>query len=276
MFYHVLVETKNKDNNGKFISVYEADHQDMDSLQEEVLLPYLKKEEVWIDGRMIAFDEINQLKVFTSKFEIDMIWNGVTMQGGFSSLVHRKSMLHERYMTDVTKDILRPLKQNVSKNIDSNHVDANFLISNQKIFLVHGRDGEAKSEVARFIQMIGLEPIILHEQANNGNTLIEKIEEHTDVGFGIILYTPCDIGGLSKDELKPRARQNVIFEHGYLLAKLGRKRVAALVKANVESPSDISGMVYIKHDDNNGWKFDLIKELIALGYNIDTQVLFKK
>ena len=90
-----------------------------------------------------------------------------------------------------------------------------------KVFIVHGHDDALKNEVARFIEKLGLEAIILHEQANKGKTIIEKIEYYSDVSFGIVLYTPCDIGGETKENLQPRARQNVVFEHGYLIGKIG-------------------------------------------------------
>jgi hypothetical protein len=70
-----------------------------------------------------------------------------------------------------------------------------------KVFIVHGHDDLLKNEVARFIEKLGLKAIILHEQASSGNTIIEKIEEHSNVGFGIVLYTPCDIGAKSEETL---------------------------------------------------------------------------
>jgi predicted nucleotide-binding protein len=144
-----------------------------------------------------------------------------------------------------------------------------------KVFIVHGRDDLAKIETARFIEKLGLTAIILHEQANSGKTIIEKIEEHTNVGFGIVLYTPCDIGGLDVDSLKPRGRQNVVFEHGYLIAKLGRENVCALVKGDIEIPNDISGVVYIDLDDRGAWRLEIARELSNAGYDIDIKKLFK-
>ena len=100
---------------------------------------------------------------------------------------------------------------------------------------------------------------------------IEKIETYTDVGFGIVLYTSCDIGGKVKDDLKNRARQNVVFEHGYLIGKLKRDRVVALVKGEIETPGDISGVVYIAY--GGSWQFDIAKELKSVGYDIDLNKL---
>jgi predicted nucleotide-binding protein len=138
-----------------------------------------------------------------------------------------------------------------------------------QVFIVHGHDDLAKVETARFIEKLGFEPIILREQANAGQTIIEKIETYSNVGFGVVLYTPCDIGAKKGEEteLRHRARQNVVFEHGYLIGKIGRKNVAALVKGDVETPNDISGVVYISMD--NDWKLDLAKELRNNGYPVD-------
>jgi hypothetical protein len=140
----------------------------------------------------------------------------------------------------------------------------------RKVFIVHGRDNEAKQEVARFISDLGLEPIILHEQASSGMTIIEKIERYTnDADFALVLYTPCDHGRgahETKVAARSRARQNVVFEHGYLMAKLGRENVCALVKGDIETPNDISGVVYVSLDSFGGWKNEVAKELKACGY----------
>jgi predicted nucleotide-binding protein len=124
-------------------------------------------------------------------------------------------------------------------------------------------------ETAKFIEQLGLIPIILHEQVSSGFTIIEKIENYSNVGFGVVLYTPCDLGAKkgNETELKLRARQNVVFEHGFLIGKIGRKNVVALVKGDVETPNDISGVVYISM--NNNWKLDLAKELRNTGFQVD-------
>ncbi|MDM1273979.1 MULTISPECIES: TIR domain-containing protein [Acinetobacter] len=139
----------------------------------------------------------------------------------------------------------------------------------KKAFIVHGHDNARKLETARFLEKIGFEAIILHEQANGGKTIIEKLEKFTDVGFGIVLYTPDDVGEAVTNQasLKSRARQNVVFEHGLLIGKLGRGKVIPLVvDHNIELPGDISGMVYMS---DNGWELQLAREIKSLGYDID-------
>lgn len=140
-----------------------------------------------------------------------------------------------------------------------------------KVFIVHGHDDGAKETVARFVDRLGFEAIILHEQENSGATIIEKLEKHTDVGFAIVLYTACDVGNVKTEtnNLKPRARQNVVFEHGLLIGKIGRENVVALVKDDVEIPNDLSGIVYETMDSSGAWKLKLAKEMRASGYDID-------
>jgi predicted nucleotide-binding protein len=141
----------------------------------------------------------------------------------------------------------------------------------RKVFIVHGHDEGAREMVARYVQKLGFEPIILHEQASQGRTVIEKIDAHSDVGFAVVLLTPDDVGARKGEEnkLQNRARQNVLLELGYFLGKLGRSRVCALKRGDTEVPSDFEGVVYVTFDEASGWKNDLGRELEAAGFEID-------
>ena len=142
-----------------------------------------------------------------------------------------------------------------------------------KIFIVHGHDTEAKITVARTIEKLGLEAIILHEQADDGKAIIEKLETAaSDAAYAIVLYTNCDVGRSKRqDESKNRyrARQNVVFEHGLFIGCLGRNRVCALVKGDIEKPSDLDGVVYIAMDEAGAWKMQLCKNMKAVGIEVD-------
>jgi predicted nucleotide-binding protein len=145
----------------------------------------------------------------------------------------------------------------------------------QKIFIVHGHDGAPKAEVARFIEKLGLEAVILHERPNKGRTLITKFQEEAGtVEFAVVLMTPDDLGkaAAAAADLNARARQNVVFELGFFIGKLGPARVAALVKGDVEKPSDFDGVVYISLDSGD-WQKQLGQELQAAGYGIDWNVV---
>ncbi len=141
----------------------------------------------------------------------------------------------------------------------------------RRVFIVHGRDEGARESVARFLEKIDLKPIILHERPNKGRTLITKFrEESADTGFAVVLMTPDDLGALvGASASQYRARQNVVFELGFFIGKLGPERVAALVKGNIERPSDFDGVLYVALDDAGSWKQQLARELEAVSYKID-------
>ncbi|CAH5276420.1 nucleotide-binding protein [Escherichia coli] len=134
----------------------------------------------------------------------------------------------------------------------------------RKIFIVHGHNDKLKYEVYQLLIEEGYEPVILHLQANDGDTIIEKLEKHfNDIAYAVVLYTSCDVGKAKNDTIyRSRARQNVVFEHGYLISKLGRSNVAAIVEDNVETPGDMAGIIYIKQSDD--WRYNLLKELKKL------------
>ncbi|MCE2400774.1 nucleotide-binding protein [Candidatus Poribacteria bacterium] len=157
-----------------------------------------------------------------------------------------------------------------SKALQSDQCDNESIserISDYNIFIVHGHDGEAKHKVARF------------KQPSKGQTIIDKFEEHADeAAFAIVLLTADDVGAPknNEDDLKSRARQNVILELGYFLHGLGRERVCVLHEEGVELPSDIQGIVYVPFDKAGGWKGTLSRELAALDIIPSTLFLFNQ
>ncbi|ABM04046.1 putative nucleotide-binding protein containing TIR-like domain [Psychromonas ingrahamii 37] len=218
-------------------------------------------------------------RLFTSE-ELFLEYN--RYKGGMSILRGEKSLGEKRNdFTVKVEDKCHRLESIIERlelipesreliSVNSIQNDKSKNVNYSQIFIVHGHDDSAKLEVARFIEKLGFEPIIIHEQPNASKTIIEKIEAFSNVGFGVVIYSPCDIGGKNKDnpELAGRARQNVVFEHGFLIGKLGRSKVCPLVTGNVETPNDISGIVYTSMDTSN-WQIALAKELRTADYAVD-------
>jgi predicted nucleotide-binding protein len=144
-----------------------------------------------------------------------------------------------------------------------------------RIFIVHGHEDAPREAVARFIEALGFQPIILHERPNEGRTVIEKVEAHGDVGFAVVLLTPDDEGCVKGGTPEPRARQNVLLELGYFIGRLGRNRVCALKRGELEIPSDFGGVVYEPFDAAGAWKQKLGRELEAVGYEIDWNTVMR-
>ena len=142
-------------------------------------------------------------------------------------------------------------------------------LPSRRVFIVHGHEGELREAVSGFLRKIEFIPVILHEQSNQGRTIVEKFEVHADVDFAVVLLTPDDVGGTKGGEQKPRARQNVILELGYFIGKLGRRNVCAMKLGELELPSDIIGVAWTDFDAHGAWKTALAKELHDAGHDVD-------
>lgn len=145
-----------------------------------------------------------------------------------------------------------------------------------RIFLVHGHDERVLHEVARFLERLKQEVIVLREQPSAGRTIIEKFVDYSDVGYAVVLLTPDDRGATANtpfEQQQGRARQNVIFELGYFIGKLGRNRVTALYMPGVEVPSDYSGVAFVAFDDRGAWRLELARELKAARLSVDINLV---
>lgn len=185
---------------------------------------------------------------------------------------------------DISEECIRDLKTTIleledylveeEENIEDSSKEISDLTGQilDKVFIVHGHDGELKEAVARLVERQGIETIILNERTNQGKTIIEKFEENSQIGAAIALFTSDDLGKRKDAEkISPRARQNVVFEAGYFMGKLGRNRVIIIADEGVELPSDLQGIVYT---DKTDWKLDVCRELKDMNYSIDFNKLF--
>lgn len=165
---------------------------------------------------------------------------------------HQATIDSEGISTTVISEIGAPSTQEVT------------YLSPNRVFIVHGQNSTIRDEVSNFLVSLGLEPIILHEQANMGRHLLTKFIDEADlVTFAVILMTDDDIGSIRGGIPAPRARQNVILELGYFLAHLGQAKVCALISPGLETPSDFDGIVYIQIAEDQHWKQELRRELVA-------------
>ena len=205
-----------------------------------VLDKYARREQYWGSSS-------KKVDIFRQALTIDSQYGCAILKDALAELKMVKSQL--KYSEDIQQE-----KQQEVKTV---------ITSNNNVFVVHGHNSEIKNTVALFLHRLGLDPIILHEQDDNGNTIIEKLLENSNVNFAIALLTPDDIYTIN-EKPQSRARQNVIFEFGYFMGKLGRKNVVALFENSetFEIPSDISGLIYIPYNiKEDTWKLRLAKEL---------------
>lgn len=236
---------------------------------EEELNAEEEKKRIWSDYNGELLRQLFTTEAVAEEYEA-FVGGAFSMQPSFATLVryHRESI--QSSLTRL-RSIFRRLELFPTAGVSADTVGVPKRASGSSIFLVHGHNNEAKETVARFLERLSLEAVILHEQPDRGRTIIEKFEAHAEVGYAVVLLTSDDVGGSRADStsLAPRARQNVILELGYFLGALGRTRVCALKEEGVEVPSDLSGVLYVPLDAGGAWKLRLASEIKSAGIDVD-------
>lgn len=267
-YFHVIITTiSNRGENEIDLDLSK------EQLTERYLNPYENGINITLNGKSIKPDDIERVKIYvTDLMLIPQIRPKRTARGiGLPISV-------EGYVTNRGDDITNELilghpgyKKSDHKKENSKRLE--ILHENKHVFIVHGHDEEMKHAVARSLEKLDLEPIILHEQPNKSRTIIKKFEDCSeDIPFAIVLLSPEDKGCEANnfpESAKFRARQNVILELGYFIGKLGRNNVLVLVKEenDFELPSDILGILFTPF--KNGWEKEMVRELRESGYNVD-------
>jgi predicted nucleotide-binding protein len=147
-------------------------------------------------------------------------------------------------------------------------------VYSRRIFIVHGHDLYARDSLVDVLRRLDFEPIVLADEPSKSLTIIEKLEKNTSaIGFSFIIYTPDDVGRSKAETDRPRARQNVIFEHGLLIGLIGRERTCALLIGEIEEPSDVRGMVYEQVNDVKSDALKIARVLKQAGYAVNASTL---
>jgi len=247
-----------------------------DKLLTQFIEPYEQGKPIITGGKTIIADNIERIKITFTTIDSSQILPKIRAEREKSLIF---SPIPDKWYvveagTDVSDEFIKG-PPGFKKNIGV--APKTIKKWSNKIFIVHGHDEVLKNEVELFVAERGLEPIVLHRQPDQGQTIIEKLEKYTDAGYAFILITPDDIGYEKAEQLKDekdrrlehRARQNVIFEFGYLAGKIGRNRVCCIYKKGTSLPTDLAGFLYKEISNSVQEKaLDIIKELNAAGYEV--------
>src|SRR6266542_5324751 len=273
MHYHASVTQKEDGRKGSYDSAYEVDST-RERLVDKMAIPYLRGERFFVGGTVCDPKRVTTLRFVQTHQSFPELVPFIRAERSRSSVVTFQP--DEAYVFDKGEDITRSIMDEAEASIIPKPAHRDSQNSGgRKVFLVHGHDTVALDQTEVLLLRWGLEPVILRDRANEGRTVIEKIEANSDVAYGLVLLTPDDVGGIAQQDpstvkLQSRARQNVILEWGYLMAKLGRKYVACLVKKGVELPSDLHGIVRINlKDDVRDSALEIARELRAAGFSLN-------
>lgn len=278
MFYHIRVYLKSRVKEERY-------NMSIEELESRYLSNYRNKKDFILNGRLIRIEDIEKIQINESRnaSELDRIAHEIEMEDSRSHIAviggpSIGSRAADR-LPDVSDNLLLgPPGYLLETTKGEQEEGGGKEIDNKKVFIVHGHDENLKQQLEIFLNGIGLKPIVLHREANQGRTIIEKFEAHSDVKYAFVLLTPDDIGCSVNDKDQPvedykfRARQNVVFELGFFIGKLGRANVCTLYVQGVELPNDISGLVYQQVNNNiEDVGFHIIKELKAAGLEVQIQ-----
>ncbi len=272
MFYHVRITQKSKRSSDE-VKLDLSKEQ----LEERFINPYQEGSPIIINGKTVTPNDIDRIRISESAEPSSEIIKEIKNEDRLSNVVFIGGPSSEWRVADRAKDITDEIIKKPpghKKGFPDTEIVKKTEMSSKRIFVVHGHDSELKNDIVSFIHEIGLEPIILHKQPDEGLTVIEKFEKHADVNFVIVLLTPDDVGCLEREfeevaknkKMELRARQNVIFEFGYFIGKLGRSKVCCVYKEGVKLPSDLSGLLYKEVKGSvEDIGYSLIKELQNAG-----------
>lgn len=249
-----------------------------ENLHDRFITPYENRNPIVINGKTIQLDDLERIDITKNELDSSQILPIVKAARKASRVA--VAIPDEWYVADKGIDVTDELIQGPPgyKSTSTAVTEEEDEDTDNKIFIVHGHDAMVKYELELFLREIGLNPIVLHREANEGNTIIEKFEKYGDVSYAFILLTPDDIAYQKIEGEKPddereiefRARQNVIFEFGYFIGKLGRNRVCCLYKPGTALPTDIQGLLYKQVTGTiEQIGYDLIKEIKAAGYELN-------
>ena len=278
MYYHVLVETNEKKGSKYAVHIFK-DIEDANTLIDDICKPFIEGKEFIIDGYFLTKKDVRRFLIRSSqekletyvKYEYQALPPNIIM-----TITDKNVISNNKYTKDITKEIMERSMEKLNKDAE-NKVGMTDEDLSKRVFIVHGHNELMRSKVELLVKNLGYDPVVLSKQPNTGESIIEKIErEAKDIAYAIVIYSSCDLGNekdKAKEGLNPRARQNVVFEHGYMCARLTRSKVCALVEEGVEIPGDLAGIVYEEYDDKNAWQIKIAQDMKAAGLNIDLNSL---
>ncbi len=274
MYYHILVKHSNhKKDTTSFLCDLSFEK------VEELTKLYISEQDFLVNGYIVNKSCIDRFKICETKDTIENEMHSIRNRfysAGIAALgISEDTVINGRGNSkDVTEEFVKKALSEKNALVSKN----TFIGKNnsKNVFIVHGHDTNRLESIENLVRKLGYNPIVLFKEPDGGKTIIEKIENYSgDVCFCIVLYTKCDIGYEvnKQDEAKYRARQNVVFEHGFMIGTLGREKVCAVLENDdIETPGDISGVIYVRMTNDEIWQLKIAKNMKASGLDIDLNI----
>ncbi len=275
--YHIYIEYEDPEKSGIRFNVSEEE------LVRTFVTPFTAGQPFWFMGRLLSPLKAAKVVIFWSyenadklvlpnqetiatckdkKFVMDSIGKG-KVKGAY--------LYTEKFLTPTDKkSVASGLSSTVGASVNMR----------RRIFVIHGSDEDMKQATIGALGKLGLAPVLMREQPSQGRKIVEKFADYTDVSFAVVLLSPDDFTYAKNDQpakRKLRPAQDVVFELGFFLGRLGKDHVLVFYREfeNFEVPTDFEGVRFTAFDDRDSWKLSLIRELTACGYSVDANRLLK-
>lgn len=121
---------------------------------------------------------------------------------------------------------------------------ASLVPATKNVFIIHGHDELNRLRLSELLKDdFNLTPEVLLQRPGQSATTIDKFEQYAErCSYAIALFTGDDHVTAKKQEEYFQARPNVIFETGWFVGRLGKKRVLILLQDGVKIYSDFEGV----------------------------------
>lgn len=199
--------------------------------------------------------------------------------GGHITLFHNGTLLVQgnAQAQEKLNNFIGTLEKSPASKAVTSVVESSTPQEDPQVFVVYGHDRTSREQLEHILLKVGIKTFVLGNTTGGGLTIIEALEKQVGINgsakAGIVLLTPDDMGysvQAGSENIRPRARQNVVLEMGMLLGKLGRSHTTILIKGEIEHPSDIHGIIYLSYKDHvNEIASRLYKRLGECGFQID-------
>lgn len=156
-------------------------------------------------------------------------------------------------------------------------------VNRKLVFVVHGRNSQARNAMFDFLRSVGLHPLEWDEAVSMTGVGSPYIGDVLDVAFKharaiVVLLTPDEIAYLQKDyangeddpELKPgpQARPNVLFEAGLAMGRNANGTVLVEL-GEMRGFSDVEGRHAIRLTNDIRIRTSLVQRLETAGCEVD-------
>jgi predicted nucleotide-binding protein len=274
--YHIYIEYAEPEKSGVRFNVSQEE------LDRTFATPFAAGQPFWFMGRLLNPIKVTKVVVFWSNVTADKL--SLPNQENLVAAKDKKFLIESIVKGKVkgayvcTEKFLPSTEKNTSTNKSTISALRNL---SRRIIVVCGADDEMKQALTEALTKLSLIPLVMCEEPSQGKKIVENFNrDYADVTFAVVLLSPDDFA-YAKNEAatkrKLRPQQDVVFELGFLLGKLGKGNVLIFFREcqNFEIPTDFEGIKVTAFDDRDSWKLALIREVSNCGLAVDGDRILK-